>query len=195
MPILARNMSDLIFIDESHFISLDQWKDHGWYERGSHPLAFRQNLWDKQSCSLLMAIGFAGCCHHVIIPHKNCNGVNQNDFLEFMLHLHRTAALRYIFVMDNARIHKSKFMKRFWGAMKREGRRIVFQAKYSPELNPIEYVFGFLKRRLKQHDQEPRDLYEDVELCVQTLTSEECEKTINHVFGPILSLPVQGNPQ
>lgn len=175
----------LVFIDEAHFISLDQWKQYGWYEKGSFPLAFRQNLWKKQSCSLLLAIGDAGHLLHVIKPHSNSSGVKEIDFLHFLLDLHEIVPKNHIFIMDNARIHKSKLVKTYIKAMNKDGRHVLYQAKYSPELNPIEYCFGFLKRRMKNHDQIPRDLFEDVELCVQTLTESDCQNSINHVFGSI----------
>jgi len=182
MPRLAQIMNYLIFIDESHFVSVDQWKQFGWYQKGCYPLCFRQNLWRKQSASLLLAIGYSGNAGYVIKPLLNSGGVNEVDFLDFILELHYNLDNRYIFVMDNAKIHKSNLMKGYIAAMYRDGRSILFQPKYSPELNPIEMVFGFLKRRLKNHDQVPRDLVQDIEMTLDTLTAEDCSNTIRHVF-------------
>lgn len=188
MPILKTQMDQLIFIDESHFISLDQWKDHGWYKKGSYALAFRQNLFQKQSCSLLLAISCAGNMHHMTKAHRKNKGVKAPDFLEFMLHLHRIVDHKYVFVMDNARVHKSKMMKMYFDAMKRDGRCILFQAKYSPELNPIELVFGFLKRRLKIHPQIPLDLIQNLEFTMKSLTAQDCANTIHHIFDSVQDL-------
>ena len=89
MPILGKNIENCIFLDECHFISMDQWRDHGWYDKGSMPLSFRQNLWNKQSCSLLMAIGYNGPVHYMIRKHANSRGVNSRNFIDFLLFLHR----------------------------------------------------------------------------------------------------------
>lgn len=89
MPRLAQKKEKLIFIDESHFISMDMWKNYGWYDKGSMPLAFRQNLWKKQSCSLILAIGWMGPVRRIITPHLNGTGVKSNDFIKFLMDLHQ----------------------------------------------------------------------------------------------------------
>ena len=186
MQTMKKFIKDLIFIDESHFVSLDQWRDHGWFPRGTYPLAFRQRLWRKQSCSLLMAIGCAGVLHHEILVKEVGCGVKEEQFMQFLLEMIYAVDLKYIFVMDNASTHKSIYSMRFIDGMRREGRCILFQPKYCPELNPIELVFGFLKKRLKySFPQRPRDLMENVEMCVQTLTWQNCSKSIHHIFDPI----------
>lgn len=186
MPILRISLSNLIFIDEAHFVSLDQWREYGWFPKGSYPLAFRQRLWQKQSCSLLMAIGCAGRLHHVIHPKERGSGVKEDSFLEFLMDLHYAVDVKYIFIMDNATVHKSALVSKYMDAMRREGRSILFQPKYCPELNPIELVFGFLKKRLKyNYPQRPRNLLENVEMCVQTLTQQDCCNSIHHIFDPI----------
>ena len=84
--------------------------------------------------------------------------------------------------MDNAAAHKSRVSQQIIFAMFQDGRTIQFQAPYSRELNPIEYCFGFLKRRLKIHPQVPNNLIENVKEVCKTLTVEECRSTIDHVF-------------
>ena len=84
MPIFAGMLEKMVFIDEAHFISVDEWQDHGYFLSGSRCIAFRQNLWRKQSLTLLMAIGWGGKLHHVIKKHSKSRGVDEVDFLNFI---------------------------------------------------------------------------------------------------------------
>ena len=85
--------------------------------------------------------------------------------------------------MDNAKVHTCKDTYRIIKKMFAEGRTVQFQCPFSPELNPIEYVFGFLKRRLKRNPQKPSNLIEGVKRCVKTVTKRDCMRTIDHVFN------------
>jgi transposase len=48
-------------------------------------------------------------------------------------------------VLDNASIHHTPVIQEFFERYKYH---VIYSSPYSPELNPIEYVFGFLKGRL-----------------------------------------------
>ena len=49
----------------------------------------------------------------------------------------------YMFLMDNARIHHNKLMK------KEIKDKIIYNVSYHPQYNPIEYVFNVLKKEIK----------------------------------------------
>jgi transposase len=49
------------------------------------------------------------------------------------------------FFMDNAAIHKSKITKNFL-----ESLNIIYNAPYSPDLNPIENLFGRVKKEFRR---------------------------------------------
>lgn len=51
-----------------------------------------------------------------------------------------------IFIFDNAAVHKSKELKLLF---KKYGCIIKYLPPYSPELNPIEKLWGSIKRRLR----------------------------------------------
>lgn len=97
MPILASKLNSVLFIDEAHFVSVDMWKQHGWFLKGSMPLAFRQNLWKRQSCSLVMAIGTGGIVLSAIKEHAHSFGVNEMDFHKFLVALHRKTPKVFLF--------------------------------------------------------------------------------------------------
>lgn len=90
-------------------------------------------------------------------------------------------------MMDNAKIHHSKKTKLYMEAAEEEGRVIVFQSKYSPELNPIELVFGIIKRRIKKREQVPANLFLAVGEQCQNLSTDDCRNTIKKILDKILN--------
>ncbi len=54
-----------------------------------------------------------------------------------------------VLFMDNAVIHKHSQVLETARRMKVN---VVFNAEYSPQLNPIEQLFSYVKRKLKNHD-------------------------------------------
>jgi transposase len=51
-----------------------------------------------------------------------------------------------VIVMDNAAFHRKK---RLLSLAQDKGHRVIFLPPYSPELNPIEHFWAWLKRKLK----------------------------------------------
>ena len=51
-----------------------------------------------------------------------------------------------VLLLDNARIHHHS---RVVALARAEGAHILFNAQYSPWLNPVETLFGNLKRRIR----------------------------------------------
>ena len=63
----------------------------------------------------------------------------------------------------------------------------IFAPTYSPQANPIEYVFGWLKQRVKKMrlndmlQNRQRDYYTLVPLAVRELKKEDINRAIRHV--------------
>jgi transposase len=83
---------------------------------------------------------------------------NENSFLKFIIDLHlelkkRVSANYYakrtIYLMDNAKIHKTKAIQQ----KLKELKIVAFTLPpYSPELNMIEHTFGGIKKRLARRN-------------------------------------------
>jgi transposase len=64
-----------------------------------------------------------------------------------------------IIIMDNASIHKSRKIRE---AIKKAGCHLVFQPPYSPDLNPIEHCWSWMKRKFRSLNLTPHSLEEIV---------------------------------
>ena len=75
--------------------------------------------------------------------------VKTDDFVSYFTHL--LASLpkgqRFCFYMDNARIHKKDVIKQL---VEPTGNKVIFGAPYSPDMNPIENIFGIWKRKVDE---------------------------------------------
>ena len=67
--------------------------------------------------------------------------VTASSFSDFVLSL--PFPPRTVLLMDNAAIHKTACVRR---AAEQKEYELVFTPPYSPEVNPIEMVFGLIKR-------------------------------------------------
>lgn len=78
-------------------------------------------------------------------------GVNADDFRSFMLGLAPLLPPRSVIVLDNARIHHAELLQEtLWPVLRATyGIGKIFLPAYSPFLNPIEYVFNTVKKRLE----------------------------------------------
>ena len=83
-------------------------------------------------------------------------GVDSSVFENFMYHTLRavrtnpaTAEKTVLVFLDNAVIHRHSTVLKSLRKMKVH---VMFNAEYSPHLNPVEQLFGLLKRRIKCKD-------------------------------------------
>ena len=75
-------------------------------------------------------------------------------------------------VIDNLGSHKGKAIRR---AIRSVGAKLFFLPKYSPDLNPIEQVFGKLKHLLrKAAARTPEAVMRAVGQLLENYTSQEC---------------------
>lgn len=79
----------------------------------------------------------------------------KEDFLEFLKELRKANLHKImIIILDNAKIHKAKIVQEYC----QENQIIlVYLPPYSPNLNPIEFMWKDLKKRLSEYYQENVD--------------------------------------
>ena len=134
-----------INVDESTFTKSTK-TGYSWIPKGqSSPII---NTWGTGRAVILFALLSSGD----FISYISNNKTNSEQFSNFILIVHKFIELwthiritQTRILLDNTSIHLSKFSKH---VIKRLGLRMVFLPQYSPQLAPVEIVFGMLKIKL-----------------------------------------------
>lgn len=78
---------------------------------------------------------------------KQAQRGNSTQFSVFLHQLHKAYPEKtLVLILDNGSIHRSKKIKRF--ITKHQWIKLFFLPPYSPEYNPIERFWGWLKRKI-----------------------------------------------
>ena len=78
----------------------------------------------------------------------------KEDFLEFLKELRKANLHKImIIILDNAKIHQAKIVQEYC----QNQIILVYLPPYSPNLNPIEFMWKDLKKRLSEYYQENVD--------------------------------------
>lgn len=76
--------------------------------------------------------------------YRSSKGKKQEDFLKFLYQLrHKEKKKWIVLVVDNARIHHAKSVKKY---CEDHNIKLVYLPAYSPELNPIEFLWKRIKK-------------------------------------------------
>jgi transposase len=132
----------LVFIDES-FCKTGMRREHGWAPRGQRAHGKKPGA-SWKTLSLIGAIRLGE--RPRLMTHRGA--VNGRIFMKFV----RRCLVPFIgpgdiVVMDNLNFHKMKCVRE---AIAATGARAIYLPTYSPELNPIELLWGDLKRQLRK---------------------------------------------
>ena len=80
------------------------------------------------------------------LQHTQAGAIRTANVLDFLMHVLKHVAGNVVLVLDNAAIHKAKAVSAFVEATGRL--TLVYLPPYSPELNPIEKVWAYVKRNV-----------------------------------------------
>ena len=111
--------------------------------------------------------------------------VDANTFEAYLRHLvadimARDNAKCLVVMLDNASIHTTQSIKDF---MSESGHRLLFNAPYSPALNPIEMLFGIWKHRARNGIEPCADNVEflhRLQAIFMETTPEEAQRIVRH---------------
>ena len=133
------------FIDQNKIISIDEtyisnniFNNYSWSLRGSRCEYFSKV--NQKKYSIIVAISINGIEHFKIYDHN----ITTSSFLSFMQFLNNKFHDHY-FLMDNVSFHKSKLITNSLT----NNNKIIYIPPYSPQFNPIEEVFSFIKNKIK----------------------------------------------
>ncbi len=130
----------LVFVDES---AVTTWlgRNYGWSPRGQD--AFLTRPFRSERVSVIGALGWDGVRTAVCLE----GTVDGDAFLAFLEQsLVPTLVPGDVVVMDNLSVHKVDGVRQI---VERAGAHLLYQPRYSPDLNPIEMFWSWAKSRLR----------------------------------------------
>lgn len=131
----------MVFVDETG-IADNEVPAYGWAHSGVR--AFGDTRGGRRGRVSIVGSLKGGQLHSGMILNGTFNAQAFEEFVEKIL-LPRCSPGDVI-VMDNARIHKSQKLHEIVAAV---GCRVLYQPKYSPDLNPIEHQWSPLKKEIR----------------------------------------------
>lgn len=169
-------------VDESGCDKRDHIWKFGYALRGEHPV-FHRSLHRGQTISIITTLSTDG-----IVANEITKGtVNGEAFLEFVHGSLIPNMLPFdgespysIVVMDNCSIHH---VQPVLDAFNQADIVVRFLLPYSPDMNPVENVFSYVKYYLKQHDdilQVVSDICPILEEGIKSINSNNAQQWISH---------------
>lgn len=129
----------LVYLDEVGF-SLKGVLRRTWARRGKTPIVRLPASWHK--LSTIGAITSSG----QFLQHTQAGAIRTADVLTFLAHVLKHVSGEVVLVLDNAAIHRAKAVSAFVETVERLS--LVYLPPYSPEFNPIEQVWAYVKRNV-----------------------------------------------
>lgn len=180
--VLLFNVNQLVWVDETGCDRRDQIRKFGYSLKGQSPV-YNRLLHRGQRIS---AIG-AMCTDGLLACEYMKGTVNGERFLEFAMGTLVPEMLpfdgqnpRSIVVLDNCSIHHTAPVAE---AFRQVGIPTLFLPPYSPDMNPIEELFSYVKYYLKDHDtvlQAMQDPLPLLKSAFDSVTFKQCNAWIRH---------------
>lgn len=151
----------------------------------------------KAKVTLILAVGVYGVQHWKLYH----GSANSECFANFVSDIPKLPHQVHL-LMDNVSFHKSTCVT---DVLRRRGMHALFNAPYTPEWNPVEYIFSKVKRAFVRgrhpSEYENRDEYiEDrVSAALETVTDTDTNNCFAHCWrlatsGTVENLIFQGPP-
>jgi len=144
----------LKYLDEAHFSSRDLRVNKGWAPCGQRLMGSNDDsLSENFSVTLMTGLHDASSPHGPVLLDVRTDTNTSLDFCKFIVAAVTEGFLGAgdVLVCDNASVHKSPFLTLELNAWLEERMiTIVYLPTYSPELNPCEMVFGYVKNSLRR---------------------------------------------
>jgi transposase len=156
------------FIDETSFCVNDI-INYGYSEKGKEILKITKHSKNKERLTLLSSISKDTLKYQIIK-----GSVNSDIYLKFIAD-NKDLFKNKNLVQDNARIHHSKKVKNY---CLENNINMIYNPPYTPEFNPIELIFNKLKIEFKKLDH--KNIYNDINKCLNKICKEDVINSINH---------------
>lgn len=146
-----KNIDNCISIDEISFC-LNSKPKRGWFKSGE---INELHLSNKNIINERYSLLFASSNEKILLCHLCKKGVKTDMFINFM------AALKTLnpdnkkyYLLDNARVHKTKKLKEY---LENNPMKLIYNAPYHSETNPIENIFSMLRNYLNRNPNKTKE--------------------------------------
>jgi transposase len=135
---LAKKMGARVFFGDEAGVRSDYHAGTTWGVKGKTPVVPRTGA--RSSVNMLSAVSARGELRFMLVKGR----VNGDVFTEYLRRLMHNAAQPVFLILDGHSIHRSRPVRDF--VARQDGRlRLFFLPPYSPELNPSEQVWNYVK--------------------------------------------------
>jgi len=140
---IAEVLADHIaYVDET---GIDEYlyREYGWSKRGTTLIGMTSGRNFKRTGIVAAQIG------EVIVSPLQYDGTMDSSLFEMWFEFHLLPRLpeNTVIVMDNASFHRKS---KLYPLAEKARMKLIFLPPYSPELNPIEHFWSWLKRQLRK---------------------------------------------
>lgn len=166
--------NNIISIDEMS-ISLNSKPYFGWSLKGIKCISINKNrIVDNKRYSLLVASSNSKIINYSIVK----GSFNTLKFTNFIKKIHKN---NFVYFIDNAIIHKSKFFNNYCLNNKIN---IIYNVPYHSQFNPIEYIFSLLRNDILYNDNNTfEDIIKIINNFKKNISSDKIKNIFNHSFN------------
>ena len=152
------NYEDIIFIDESGF-DLNMEKECGWEMKGVRLID--EKLGNRANRERITII--AGLLNKRIVAPLRFEGYTNTETFNTWVEKNLIPELKpnHVIIMDNASFHKSQRTKEL---IESKGCILLYLPSYSPDFNPIEKMWGNMKKLYRNYKHKYENKYELIDL-------------------------------
>jgi transposase len=171
---LSFHPSRLFFLDESGFGVADCSRSYGWGKGRIHIVHRFQR---RPQHNVIAVVGYDGVVVTSLVP-----TTNSNTFLLTVLNdvLPRLPP-HTMLIMDNHPVHRTlQVRQEIEATFARHNIGLGFLPVYSPDLNPIEYLFGQVKAFIKEEGEFEIDPIGAITRAFARITSDQCKSWYLH---------------
>lgn len=164
---------NIISVDET---SIDSHigNNKGWSKKGTRITQLKKS--PRVRYTAISAVGYSKVLYTKIILGSS----NSYHFLSFIKKIitKLSSTQKYLIILDNCSIHKAAIVTEFIN--KQKNIKFVYNVPYSPQSNPIEFVFKDIKAFLKKHKITPTNIIKYTKDAFKNINGKNIKQYFNH---------------
>lgn len=172
----AWDLSSLLFLDEVSVDNRNIWRNKG-YGIVGQKLVYRGEFNRKPRVSLLCFMGQNGIVDYYMTPGTFTRKIFFDCCRDMVLKgtVQKYPGRNSVWILDGARIHCDPHIVMYLRSL---GIIVIFLPPYSPFFNPIEFLFGLMKKYITKHYVENSSRSMDIVVleAISAFTCRDCTK-------------------